>query len=292
MKICAVVPTFNRKALLEVCLESLVKQTKPIDEIIVVDNASIDSTENLIKEKFPFVTYLRLSENTGSAGGYSEGMKLAYQKGHDWIWLMDNDATPLPDALEILVSSKFIQDNTLSVLCCAVYNSDGSIDKGHRTLFNKKNLSKIEINSVNYEQSYFKVDLASYTGLLVSRKVISKIAFPHKELFVQWDDYDFSLRLIKTGGEILVIPSSKLIHDAATSDKVPIRQYYTIRNKIYVCKKHFGFCFAFKKLLISVFLRRIGKITICEDQKLLRVKILYFAFRDALSGKLGKYRYD
>lgn len=105
--VCAVVPTFNRKNLLTQALRGLLSQTRPLDEIAVVDNASTDGTEASISEQFGGkITYIRLPENSGSAGGFREGMKLAHQRGHDWIWCMDNDAVPLKDALEKLLEAE------------------------------------------------------------------------------------------------------------------------------------------------------------------------------------------
>lgn len=89
MKVAAVVVTYNRKELLRECLQALLNQTRPLDEIIVVDNASTDGTDQMIPEEFPQITHVRLPENIGGAGGFHEGMKLAYEKGHDWIWVMD-----------------------------------------------------------------------------------------------------------------------------------------------------------------------------------------------------------
>ena len=48
---CAVVVTYNRKELLIECLESLRKQTKPLNAIYIIDNASTDGTPNLLLEK-------------------------------------------------------------------------------------------------------------------------------------------------------------------------------------------------------------------------------------------------
>ena len=48
--VCAVVVTYNRKRLLIECLEALENQTRPIDAIYIVDNASTDGTPQLLVE--------------------------------------------------------------------------------------------------------------------------------------------------------------------------------------------------------------------------------------------------
>jgi len=103
-KVAAVVVTYNRKDLLIQCIEALLNQTRPPDEIIVVDNSSTDGTYQIIPHRFPHVTYVRLPENIGGSGGFHEGMKLAHEKGYDCIWVMDDDATPEVNALKYLIS--------------------------------------------------------------------------------------------------------------------------------------------------------------------------------------------
>jgi rhamnopyranosyl-N-acetylglucosaminyl-diphospho-decaprenol beta-1,3/1,4-galactofuranosyltransferase len=102
--VIAVVPTYNRKALLVECLKAIFSQTVPVAGVVVVDNASSDGTDELLRKRGlladPRVDYLRCKANGGSSGGYHEGVKRAYLTKADWIWLMDDDAIPTPDALE------------------------------------------------------------------------------------------------------------------------------------------------------------------------------------------------
>ena len=107
--VCAVVVTYNRKNLLLECLEALRKQTRPVQAIYLIDNASTDGTPELLLEKKyikklppenltePWeeefevrnltdgqpikLHYVRMHQNTGGAGGFHEGVKRAYEKG-------------------------------------------------------------------------------------------------------------------------------------------------------------------------------------------------------------------
>ena len=84
-KIAAVVVTYNRKELLKECLDALLRQTYSVDSIILIDNASNDGTPEFLKENGyldnPKIDYVRLPENTGSAGGFYDGVKRGYKKG-------------------------------------------------------------------------------------------------------------------------------------------------------------------------------------------------------------------
>ena len=83
-KVCAVIVTFNRKELLMRNINSLLKQTYPVD-ILIYDNASTDGTfhylqENKIIEKTNVKYYLAES-NTGGSGGFCYGAQIAVKKG-------------------------------------------------------------------------------------------------------------------------------------------------------------------------------------------------------------------
>jgi len=78
--VAAVVVTYNRKSLLMRCLLALLRQTRPLQKIIVVDNASTDGTrEELAQEGYldeSAIEYVRLEHNTGGAGGFHTGAQL------------------------------------------------------------------------------------------------------------------------------------------------------------------------------------------------------------------------
>lgn len=58
-----------------------------------------DGTAEMLAKEFPDVVHLALKENTGPAGGFAAGMQHAYQAGHGWIWLFNDDALAKPECL-------------------------------------------------------------------------------------------------------------------------------------------------------------------------------------------------
>src|SRR5699024_2710161 len=108
MRIAAVVVTFNRSDLLLGTLQGLTRQTRPVDAIFLINNASTDGTEDLLKSEGWLnnhkVIYLKADTNLGGAGGFEKGMRAAYEAGYDWLWTMDDDVEPDVDALEVTLS--------------------------------------------------------------------------------------------------------------------------------------------------------------------------------------------
>src|SRR5260221_1260092 len=101
MRILAYMHTFNDAAVIEQLLEGLRRQTRPLDAILIVDNASTDGT---LDRTFPEnVTIVRNPENLGTAGAVKIGCAHALEHGFDWVWIFDADSVPEPDALEKLL---------------------------------------------------------------------------------------------------------------------------------------------------------------------------------------------
>ena len=88
MKICAVVVTYNRLELLKLTIEKLLGQNRKLDEVIIINNASTDGTKEFLESLGDKITYVSLEKNLGGAGGFSEGIRKAYENGHDYFWIM------------------------------------------------------------------------------------------------------------------------------------------------------------------------------------------------------------
>lgn len=185
-RICAVVVTYNRKALLRDCLLALERQTRPLDAILVVDNCSTDGTDSMLADEFGHLSILRLPANIGGAGGFHEGMKKAYEQGFDWIWVMDDDVEAVPDALSTLLEfcpvSEFIHPRRLTDRGDP-FPWEGVLDP---TSGSKKSFP----SDISFEngRTWIPVNYGCFEGALISRRVVERIGFPDKRFFMMGDD--------------------------------------------------------------------------------------------------------
>src|SRR5262249_58123432 len=105
MSVASVTLAYNAKTLVARQIEALLGQAESLREIIVVDNASSDGTAEFVAATYPNVTIIQLPANEGVGGGDSAGLQYAvYEKNHDWVWTLDQDSVPGPDALSKLLS--------------------------------------------------------------------------------------------------------------------------------------------------------------------------------------------
>lgn len=96
--ITAIIPTYNRAALLKETLQSLAAQTRPIDEILVWDDGSTDDTEAVVRAAQGPIRYFRTANS-----GKSRALNAALQEAKgDLIWICDDDDLALPHAAERL----------------------------------------------------------------------------------------------------------------------------------------------------------------------------------------------
>jgi GT2 family glycosyltransferase len=94
--ISVVIPTYNRRDLIERCLDSLALQTHDDIEIIVVDDGSTDATTELVASRYPRARVERLPRNSGFAAAANAGLRAA--RGA-WVLLLNNDVTMEPDCI-------------------------------------------------------------------------------------------------------------------------------------------------------------------------------------------------
>jgi GT2 family glycosyltransferase len=84
-----VLVNWNAKDDLRRCLQSLEHQTRPPEQIIVIDNASGDGSQRMVHEDFPDVILDTFSENRGFAAACNRGIELATGS---WVAMLNNDA--------------------------------------------------------------------------------------------------------------------------------------------------------------------------------------------------------
>lgn len=235
-KVIAVVVTYNRQKLLSECITALRNQTRHIDKILVINNGSTDNTESWLRGQ-PDIEYFT-QKNIGSGGGFNTGIQLAYEKGYDWIWLMDDDGFSKNDALE-----KLLEDNVNEKLClrnCAVINKD---DKDS---FVWKTGHYAGLHAVN--EQIIQNFAHPFNGTLLHREIIKKVGLPKKELFIWGDETEYYHRIItkfkipfytKTNS-IHYHPASAYSYKNDWDFKSNWKMYYYVRNRFHILKTKFS----------------------------------------------------
>ncbi len=240
MKISAVVVTYNRLEYLKKCLRAIMAQTLKIDEIIVINNKSTDSTEAWLTEfsaDNPVVKATTLPQNAGGAGGFEAGMKTAVENGADYVWIMDDDTLPSPTALEVLVR-ECQNDPKVGFACSRVEWTDGNIHEMNIPKFWDHNKLRRFITQIT---DTTECQGASFVSLLVPSRAVYQVGLPIGEFFIWHDDIEFTERITHAGYKGIYVPGSIVTHATARNYGASIidapvsianRFYYQIRNQM------------------------------------------------------------
>lgn len=245
--ICVVV-TYNRLGLLKEALSAIGKQTYPVRQIIVIDNHSTDGTSDFLAsfDGDGRIKSVRMSTNTGGAGGFTEGIKLAAAESPDWIWLMDDDTIPSPTALENLMGYTDILE--VGFVCSRVEWTDGSLHMMNKPGIAPDQSAKDRLfgTSGDMRDAATIVTNASFVSLLVRGDMPRKLGLPYKEFFIWCDDSEYTRRITDGGYIGVQTEKSVVLHKTArnyiSSLKVVTaadawKVFYGERNESFIRRK-------------------------------------------------------
>lgn len=237
-----VVVTYNRIELLKDCIAHLQAQTVPVD-IIVVDNASTDGTAELFAQPQDGILYFNTGANLGGAGGFNFGMRKAVELGYEYVWVMDDDTMPEPDALEKLLEADKLLDGNYGWLSSLALWKDGTECKMNRQKIKPKDFEHLHL----MQYGIISAEQATFVSLFLKTVTVKKIGLPIKEFFIWGDDIEFTRRISVLNkmpcflvGPSVVIHAMNSNNGSRISEDMPERldRYrYAFRNEAFFYRK-------------------------------------------------------
>jgi rhamnopyranosyl-N-acetylglucosaminyl-diphospho-decaprenol beta-1,3/1,4-galactofuranosyltransferase len=237
------------------------------------------------------VTLLRSDTNLGGAGGFALGMTHAFAAGHDWIWLLDDDAMARPDALAQLLDVVAGTDARIGAVCGTV-REFGDIALRHRRRYHLPSAIERPLPRAAYAGPPCRVDTASFVGFLVAAGAIAEVGMPERGFFLGYDDTEYALRLGRAGRSVWLVPASVVEHLRARRARLRAgpfgaKHYFTIRNRIAVAR-----AYATLPVVPTVVTLLFGLALWSASGGRLRrgaVAVLLRALGDGLHGRLGPF---
>jgi GT2 family glycosyltransferase len=231
--VVATVLTRNRVELLRECVAAVLAQTRPVDGLIVVDNASTDGTLAMLAAEFPGVDVVALPENQGATGGFYEGVAAALRTRADWFWLLDDDSIARPTALEELMAGLDRLDGAAppALLCSRVEWTDGNPHLMNRPVVRRHDPRDV---TQALRRRLLPVRAATWVSLLVAREAVERVGLPPRHFFYQADDIEYTARMLRDARGYLV-PDSVVEHRTPTQHTAvddDHRFYYHARNNV------------------------------------------------------------
>lgn len=259
--IAVVLVTYNRVALLAECLESLRQQTREVQRIFVINNASTDTTaEYLSLLKDENITVINNDVNTGGAGGFSQGLKIAYEQGYDWALLIDDDVLLDSHCIEALMLARqpamiAVRENKQGVIA-----EMAALEFDLESIFILKPKRAAVCDRYSHRQEMperFEVENVSFEGFIVHRDVVSQVGFPEEKYFIFYDDVDYALRIREAGYKIQAIRDAAIIrqldYSPSQSDS-SWKLFYIYRNFFHIHYKYGSNFYVRNRILLIFFI--------------------------------------
>jgi GT2 family glycosyltransferase len=264
MRASVILVIYNGARYLEACLEALLQETRPDDEIILVDNASSDGSASLVQERWPQAKFIRNEVNRGFAAACNQGAQQA--RGETLVFL-NQDTRVLPGWLNVLVDGLCAGENMgLTTSKLLLMSQPERINLCGQDLhytglsFGRGALETAD--NFNQPQAVGAVAGASFA---IRRALWEQLGGFDPAFFMYYEETDLSWRAALRGYTSWYLPGSAAYHDAALKPSARAA-YYSVRNRIVLLLKHWKWptlLFLLPALLLTelidwVYLVRLG----------------------------------
>ena len=281
-----VIVSYNTQDVLRRCLAAVFEFTKGLGfEVIVVDNASIDGSVEMIRAEFPSVRLIQNNTNMGFAAGQNRGIEAATGA---CILILNSDVILLENTAATLLEYLNEAGSEVGVIGPRVINADGSLAPSARRL----RLSNLMLTlSVANRHFHFSqcipqrllrtsrlpllsrvhdnfwphdevrvVEAVDGMCCLIRRAVLEDVGLFDEQFFFDFEILDLSHRIRSCGRRIVYCPWTAVMH-LGHSSRTKVRRILieTTRSELYYYAKHYSRQFAFlKRLTVAVIAARLA----------------------------------
>lgn len=267
MLLSIVIVNYNVKYFLEQCLESVFRSDLTLKEVpgeglelevYVVDNASVDGSVEMVRERFPQVHLIANRENVGFARANNQALRLC----HGDLLLLLNPDTVVEHDTFAKCADFYATHPDCGGLGVKMINGEGTYLKESKRGFPTPAASFYKMSGLIHLFPHSRSIAAYYMGhlsddetnpidilpgafLMISRKAMEKVGLLDESYFMYGEDIDFSWRIKLAGFQNYFFPETRIIHYKGESTKrgsmnyvytfynamsIFVRRYFTGRN--------------------------------------------------------------
>lgn len=210
-----VVPNWNGIDLIRECLRGLASQTLA-HQVIVVDNGSVDGSDEVVRKEFPEAQLLAFDDNAGFAGGVNRGIRPALEQGAEYVALLNNDAVPEPGWLAGLVEEAE-RDPRTGIVAAKIVTQDGKRIDSTGDFYSVWGFpfprGRGEVDEGQYDGEASRDIFAGSGGASLYRaQLLREIGLFDERFFTYFEDVDISFRAQLAGWRVRYAPAAKVRH--------------------------------------------------------------------------------
>jgi len=252
-----VVVNWNTRDHLERCLRSIERSSSttssPAVEVIVVDNASSDGSQAMVRASFPSVHLIANATNLGFTAANNQGLRHARGR---YLMLLNPDTEVLDDALAAMV--RYLDDHPdVGVVGPRLLNPDGTAQSSRRrfptlaTTFIESTVLQRYLPNHPLLRRYYvldrsddetqEVDWLVGACLAVRREAVEEVGLLDEGFFMYSEELDWCRRIVGAGWKIVYLPTARVVHWGGASSERDVlhRHIYFQDSKCrYVARYH------------------------------------------------------
>jgi GT2 family glycosyltransferase len=232
-----VIITYENKDLLERCVHSIEQALKSIHNesvITVVDNASRDGTDELVRNQFSHVNYIRNRENVGLSRALNIGIESRYDS--EYTLLLNDDIELFSDTIAVMLET-LTGNPSAKGIPARLMRPDGSFQKMKLRIMG---VDRSEKNKVKF------ITFAGTTACMYYTEILKEVGLFDEFYFFYNEDLDFSLRAKRRGVRFIFNPDVKVVHyksQGRNKGEKKIRPYFYATD-YYFYRKNYNALFA------------------------------------------------
>ncbi len=212
------------------CLASILPTLEPGDQLLVVDNGNETALLHAVRQRFPDILVAEPHTNLGFAVGMNIGLRRALADGFDAAWIVNNDATVSPDALPALKQAARGKRGPHLFSPVIVTPTGMPWFAGGRISWLR--MRAIHRHSRPASLQPFQTDFLTGCALFIPRVTLETVGLLDEAYFLYYEDADYSVRTVRQGGVLLVVPRAVVTHSEASRSN-PEKLYWLVRSGVY-----------------------------------------------------------
>lgn len=282
----AAILTFNPD--LQRLRENITAISPQVGKVLIVDNHSCNIEGVLrVANEFANSFVIRNDENVGVARALNQEAQYAVGHGYEWLLHLDQDTVVADTLIETYI--QYVDDPSLGIICCQVKD---------RNVVEPPELTRNQLMEAN-------VSTCITSGTFLRLAAWQKTAGYCDEMFIDWVDNDFCYSLQEVGYKIFKTRKTFILHEVGNSRLVksfgkyryvynekPFRHYYSIRNYIYVQKRHWAFLSqnrtSYFLTCLYVLLKKIFFVNVHETDRVAKNHMMVKGIWHGIVNRYGK----
>ncbi|MGD0035714.1 MAG: glycosyltransferase family 2 protein [Bacteroidota bacterium] len=243
--VCVLLLNYNGKHLLKDSLSSYLANDYPNFEIVLIDNGSVDGSQEYVRTQFPQVHLIENGKNLGYSGGFNAGLEYTFQiRNAKYALVSNNDIKADRKVISELVTVAE-SDPTIGFVTGKVFYFDNptvfqTVGKREDPIrWNGSHIGQGEHDQGQYDQICERI-FADDIFTLVKGAMYRELGGYDTTFFLQCEEYDWQARAKLAGYKIMYTPYAKIWHkESATLGKASAKKmYYDARNPLIVIMRY------------------------------------------------------